>query len=114
MYSGVGTGVNVGTALTLATWLAANTLVIGHSPESRTAESCDPVFAALFTPPHPQMGRYEVCTRNEPLNSLIRPEWRVEATTALDAFGSAGLYDPCRCGAPLRRAATGGRPWLDR
>jgi hypothetical protein len=114
MYSGVGTSVNVSTALTLASWLVASALLIGHSPENRTAESCDPVFAVLFTPPHPRMGRYEVCTRKEPLTSLIRPEWRVEATSPLDAFGSAGLYDR----AAVARLYGGRRPavargWID-
>jgi hypothetical protein len=114
MYSGVDKGVNVGTALTLAAWIAANTITPGQTPEKRTVESCDPVFTALFSPPHPRMGRYEVCAYHESLSSLIRPEWRVEATAPLDAFGSAGLYDR----AAVARLYGGQRPlvargWID-
>jgi hypothetical protein len=60
--------------------------------------SCDPVLTALFTPLRPVLGRYEVCTSEEPLD-------RVAADTAgapvfspgelmdpLDAFGAAGSY----------------------
>jgi hypothetical protein len=114
MYSGVARGVNVGTALTLAAWIAVNIVVIGQGAEKRTAELCDPVFAALFTPLHPQMGRYEVCAHTESLSSMIRSGWRVEATSPQDAFGSAGLYNR----AALARLYRGQRPlvargWID-
>ena len=53
--------------------------------------SCEPALVPLFTPPHPRLGRYEVCASSEP----IRPVngGRIEALEALDAFGSAGTYD---------------------
>ena len=30
---------------------------------------CDPLLAALFTPPRPELGRYEVCTTSAALES---------------------------------------------
>ena len=48
---------------------------------------CDPALTALFTPPHAQIGRYEVCTSSEPLVG------ETEALEALEAFGAAGPYD---------------------
>jgi len=49
--------------------------------------SCDPALTALFTPLHPELGRYEVCTTAAPLDG------DAEALEALDAFGAAGSYD---------------------
>jgi hypothetical protein len=54
---------------------------------------CDPALTALFTPPHPQLGRYEVCTTPEPLDALTAAGGDIETLEALDAFGSAGPYD---------------------
>ena len=51
------------------------------------ASNCDPALTALFTPLRPELGRYEVCTTDEPL------EGDAEAVEALDAFGAAGSYD---------------------
>jgi len=48
--------------------------------------TCDPALTALFTPPRPELGRYEVCTSDEPL------EGDAESVDALDAF-AAGTYD---------------------
>lgn len=45
-----------------------------------------PALAALFTPLRPELGRYEVCVTDAPLDG------EVEALEALDAFGSAGPY----------------------
>src|SRR3954463_8765210 len=53
--------------------------------------SCDPALVPLFTPPHPHLGRYEVCTSPEPIQPLEGGS--VEALEALDAFGAAGTYD---------------------
>jgi hypothetical protein len=56
----------------------------------------------LFTPPHPQLGQYEVFTTAEPLPGAMEAEkkqepeatgWHVESSAPLDAFGSAGDYD---------------------
>ena len=53
--------------------------------------SCDPALVPLFTPPHPRLGRYEVCASSEPLQPVNGG--RIEALEALDAFGAAGTYD---------------------
>lgn len=49
-------------------------------------ETCDPALAALFTPLRPELGRYEACTTEAPL------EGDAEALEPLDAFGAAGSY----------------------
>lgn len=54
---------------------------------------CDEALTVLFTPRHPQLGRYEVCTTPTPLAVVAHPEWKVEALQPLDAFGAAGSYD---------------------
>ena len=46
-----------------------------------------PALAALFTPLRPELGRYEACTSDAPL------EGEADALEALDAFGAAGPYD---------------------
>ena len=53
--------------------------------------SCDPALVPLFTPPHPHLGRYEVCASSEPIRPVNGGP--IEALEALDAFGSAGTYD---------------------
>jgi hypothetical protein len=84
------------------------------------AYHCDPALTALFTPRHPQVGRYEVCTTETPIDAVAagsgepagsrrsggsggsgtsggssESEARIEidALEALDAFGAAGSYD---------------------
>jgi hypothetical protein len=47
----------------------------------------DAALTALFTPSRPEMGRYEVCTTDRPL------EGEADALEPLDAFGAAGPYD---------------------
>jgi len=59
---------------------------------------CDPLLAALFTPPRPPLGRYEVCTTSEPLEAAGAEDAagqtvRIEALEPLDAFGAAGPYN---------------------
>jgi hypothetical protein len=60
---------------------------------------CDPSLAALFTPPHPEFGRYEVCTTSQSIEETIRDSGfaaavpAIEALEALDAFGTAGTYN---------------------
>jgi hypothetical protein len=54
---------------------------------------CDPTLAALWTPAHPQLGRYEVCTTSRPLTEIAGPGWEVETVPPLDAFGTAGAFD---------------------
>jgi hypothetical protein len=53
------------------------------------------VLTRLFTPPAPLIGRYEVCTTDEPIDSPPLQRLRrgdVEALEALDAFSGAGTY----------------------
>ena len=53
--------------------------------------TCDPALRPLFTPPHPRLGRYEVCVSSEPLQAVNGGP--IEGLEALDAFGAAGTYD---------------------
>lgn len=62
------------------------------------AMACDPALTALFTPPRPGMGRYEVCTTTDPLAAIAAggggPLYGAsELLEPLDAFGAAGSYD---------------------
>jgi hypothetical protein len=54
---------------------------------------CDPALAALWTPAHPQLGHYEVCTTLQALPDVANPEWKIESIPPLDAFGTAGSFD---------------------
>ena len=60
--------------------------------------SCDPALTALFTPPRPGLGRYEVCTTTDSFEAVAagvgRPRYAPsELVDPLDAFGAAGPYD---------------------
>jgi hypothetical protein len=57
------------------------------------AQTCDPVLTALFTPARPRLGHYEVCTTDEPIETVAEHGWTIEPLDPLDAFGSAGAYD---------------------
>jgi hypothetical protein len=62
------------------------------------ALSCNPQLTALFTPPRPSLGYYEICTTPEPLELVAAAAegyqyGHVEALEPLDAFGAAGPYD---------------------
>jgi hypothetical protein len=83
--------------------------------------SCDPALTALFTPPRPALGTYEVCTTSEPLRIIAAdttavPRFgAVELLDPIDAFGGAGLYSR----AALARLYGGrrvevARGWIDR
>jgi hypothetical protein len=109
MYSRHPTGVNVAAAFAGLLTLAAGAVVQGQSPGNRPTLSCDPAFARLFAPPHPRLGRYEVCPSAEPLSALADAGWTIEATPPLDAFGSAGTFDRAKLarvygGTPVRVA----------
>jgi len=61
------------------------------------ALACDPALTALFTPPRPSLGRYEVCTTTEPFDDAAAgaggPHYGPsELLEPLDAFGAAGSY----------------------
>jgi len=71
---------------------------------------CDETLRVLFTPRHPQLGRYEVCTTMARLAVVAHPEWKVEALQPLDAFGAAGSYDR----SALSRLYGGRRPSVAR
>jgi len=60
---------------------------------------CDPSLAALFTPRHSELGRYEVCTTAESIEQALaegkpaKLRDAIEPLEALDAFGAAGTYN---------------------
>ena len=56
---------------------------------------CDPPLAALFTPPRPEVGRYEVCTTADGIDQAAGGG-DTEDLGALDAFGASGSYDRAR------------------
>jgi hypothetical protein len=98
MYSWASVGVNVakkGSGRFFLAWVAVAlaTAGLGQEKSTRRLLVCDSTLAALFTPSHPQLGRYEVCTTPEPLTAVARPGWKIEALAPLDAFGAAGSYD---------------------
>jgi hypothetical protein len=59
--------------------------------------ACDPALTALFTPPKPSLGRYEVCTTPDSLENVAAgagPRFGPnELLEPLDAFGAAGPYN---------------------
>ena len=63
------------------------------------ALSCDAGLTSLFTPLRPSLGRYEVCTTDEPLDQMAAPTpdgpkyAPSELLEPLEAFGAAGPYD---------------------
>ena len=70
------------------------------APEGAPA-TCDPALAALFAPPQPAIGHYEVCTTTERLEAVVSERRsdgapfivsEAEALNALDAFGTGGRY----------------------
>jgi hypothetical protein len=75
--------------------------------------SCDATLTALFTPPRPRLGRYEVCTTPEPLAAVTPEGWFVERVPPIDAFGTAGRYDRSRVARLYGgRPATVARGWV--
>src|SRR5436309_827050 len=63
---------------------------------------CDPALTALFTPSHPRVGHYQICTTSDRIEDVVAdrtlegvpPTYgRVEALEPLEAFGTAGPYD---------------------
>ena len=93
MYSSPWKGVNG------AAWvvLALFPLTSGHAQVVPTPTLsgvvCDTALQALFTPPFPHVGRYEVCVSPKHLSALVPSSWPVREQDALDAFGAAGPYN---------------------
>ena len=69
-------------------------------------QRCDAELAVLWTPRHPQLGRYEVCTTSRSLAEVADPSWMVETVAPLDAFGGAGSFNK----AAVARLYGGRRP----
>jgi hypothetical protein len=59
------------------------------------SQACEPAppLAALFTPVHPRVGRYEVCTSEARIDDVADATLTIESVEPLDAFGTAGSYD---------------------
>jgi hypothetical protein len=55
--------------------------------------ACDTAAARAFAPPHPQLGRFEVCTTPDALEKVNTLGWPVDQVVPLDAFGTGGLYN---------------------
>lgn len=117
MYSRLGGGVNVAAlALVLLATTSAGAPPAQASPAGLhlTGARCDPAYAGLFTPPHPRLGRYEICAVALPLARVAPAAWTVELVDPADAFGAAGLHDRSR----LERLYAGrraevARGWFD-
>ena len=84
------------------------------APPKGVLATCDPVLTALFTPTHPVIGHYEVCTTTLRLEALVSERQldgppftysEAEELNALDAFGAGGLYRRSK----LARLYSGGR-----
>ena len=63
------------------------------SSHPELVEGCDPVLTALFTPPNPHVGRYQVCTTDRRIDEVAEAGWTIESLEPPDAFGRAGPYD---------------------
>jgi hypothetical protein len=78
-------------------FLIATTLASGGGLAPAASGSgpvtCSPRLAQLFAPPHPQFGRYEVCSTPSPLAAVNDRGWRPELLAPFDALGQAGSYD---------------------
>src|SRR5262252_4819348 len=94
MYSRLCKAVNVLTVHGFACWLAAASgAAAAQAGALPLAATCDAALAALYAPPHPQLGRYEVCVAAAPLDRVADPAWPREQVAPLDALGAAGAYD---------------------
>ena len=73
---------------------------------------CDPALAALWTPRHPQLGRYEVCTTPRPLADVADPSWTIESAAAARCVRRRRNVQPSRRGAAVWRTAADGGAWM--
>jgi hypothetical protein len=92
MYSRLCKAVNVLIVHGFAFWLAAAG-ADAQAGAPRPAVSCDAKLVALYAPAHPQLGRYEVCVTDSPIDLVADPSWPREQVPPPDAFGAAGAYD---------------------
>lgn len=92
MYSWLCKAVNVLIARGFAFWLAA-AAAAAQPGAPEPVVRCSAALAALYAPPHPRVGRYEVCVTEAPLDRVADPAWPREPSAPLDAFGTAGAYD---------------------
>jgi hypothetical protein len=92
MYSALCKAVNVLTVFGFAFWLAAAAAAT-QAGAPAVEINCAPGLAILYAPPHPQLGRYEVCVAAAPLDRVADPAWPREQVAPLDALGAAGTYD---------------------
>src|SRR5262249_2769112 len=60
------------TVLGFAFWLAA-AAAAAQTGTPAVVVNCDPGLAALYAPPHSQLGRYEVCLTAAPLDRVADP-----------------------------------------
>ena len=71
----------------------AHPAVAQDAPPTPSDLRCDAALTAMFAPPRPQLGRYQVCRTDAPLDSLAKPGWWREPMGPLDALGPVGRYD---------------------
>src|SRR3954470_15344827 len=113
MYSPLCKAVNVLIFHGFAFWLAAAAAAGPNTASAAPGTTCDAAFAALYAPPRPQLGRYEVCVTAAPLDRVADLEWQREEVSPLDALGAAGLYDRAAVARLYRAAhATVARGWI--
>src|SRR5262245_46000823 len=111
MYSSVRVGVKRARAIVALLQL----LGLGAGVRAQADQlACDEGLAVLWTPRHPQLGRYEVCTTPRPLQDIAQAGWTIETAPPLDVFGTAGSYDRAK----VARLYGGRHPsvahgWLD-
>jgi hypothetical protein len=72
---------------------ATEAAAAGVQNPSRPLDVCNATLTAIFTPRHPRLGRFEVCTDPRPLGEVVPAGWTVEMLDALDVFGAARSYD---------------------
>jgi len=96
---------------------ATSAATTSASSNPSASSSCVQFLPGLFTPLHPQRGRYEVCAAVEPLDIVAKQwerPWTIEALGPLDAFGAAGVYDRSAVARLYGgRRATVARTWIE-
>jgi hypothetical protein len=52
----------------------------------------EPQLTRLFTPAHPQLGRYEVCATDQSIAALAPRGWTIAVRSPLDGFGGVDVF----------------------